>query len=425
MIDYTKIYLIGINANRLLLLDNLDFKYEVSEKTGLLSSTLTAEYHHCKIIIKENSKDKSNPHVSFSGSIHKMWNSRNGILAPNYNKNKPYKGFNGNQFSLKDIIDIRTHLEKLFDCTASQMDFKNIEFGVNTTVVFNPTIFLKGLLYHEGIKFEFQYKDNYSQAEHERYILKIYNKSSQYGMNGNVLRIELKFVRMEDLKPLGIKTFADINSSTLEQAKDLLLKKFDEVVYYDYTIKKKKLSERNLELLKNYANPRYWIEDLKPNRRDRPKKELYRLILEYSINLHQQIKTKIIEKCVMINRLFENNKKDKCVMINHSSIGLNVTQSTFESCSQKKVFCSITKLDISMQKYSSNLLSHTGLKYYYTTDKKVFEQIKRKYLSKQWQNSDFQLQIKEIAHNIRNTKSNQTIKQKSIYKPYQINLLSG
>ena len=141
------------------------------------------------------------------------------------------------------------------------------------------------------------------------------------------------------------------------------------------------------------------------------------------MNLQQQIKTKIIEKCVMINRLFENNKKDKCVMINHSSIGLNITQSTFENSSQKKEFCPITKLDISMQKDNSNLLSHTGLKYYYETDKKIFEQIKRKYLSKVWYNSDFQIQIKEIAHNIRNTKNNQTIKQKRIYKPCQLNIL--
>ena len=356
MIDYTKIYLIGINAKRLLLLDYLDFKYEVSEKTGLLTTTKIAKYHHCKITIKENTKDKNNPHVIFSGSIHKMWNSLNGIIAPNFKENQHYKGFNGNQFELKNIIDIRTHLEELFDCKASQMEFKNIEFGVNTTVAFDPTIFLKGLLYHKGVKFEFQYKDNYSQVELERYILKIYNKSCQYDMTGNVLRVELKFVKMEDLKPVGIKTFADINSSTLEKAKDLLLKKFDEVVYYDYTIKKKNLSERNLELLKNYANPRYWIEELKPNRRDRPKKELNRLILDYSMNLHQQIRTEIIEKCVMINRLIEISKKENCVIINYSNIGVNITQKHFNNQSLKRVNCKMTGLDISMQKEDSILL---------------------------------------------------------------------
>jgi hypothetical protein len=77
-----------------------------------------------------------------------------------------------------------------------------------------------------------------------------------------------------------------------------------------------------------------------------------------------------------------------------------------------------------MQKNDSILLSHTGLKHYYKTDKKIFEQVKRKYLSKVWFNSDFDTQIKEIAHNIRNAKSNQKIKQKKIYQPQQVNLLS-
>ena len=65
------------------------------------------------------------------------------------------------------------------------------------------------------------------------------------------------------------------------------------------------------------------------------------------------------------------------------------------------------------------------LRYYYKKDRKVFEQIKIKYLSKKWENSDFETQIKEIAHNVRNTKSNQLIKQKRIYPPQQVNLLSS
>jgi ppGpp synthetase/RelA/SpoT-type nucleotidyltranferase len=77
-----------------------------------------------------------------------------------------------------------------------------------------------------------------------------------------------------------------------------------------------------------------------------------------------------------------------------------------------------------MQKDSSVLLSHTGLKYYYKTDRKVFEQIKRKYLSKRWDNFDLDKQIPEIAHSIRNAKSNQNKKQNRIYLHQQVNMLS-
>jgi hypothetical protein len=90
----------------------------------------------------------------------------------------------------------------------------------------------------------------------------------------------------------------------------------------------------------------------------------------------------------------------------------------------KNILCKVTCLNISMQKNDSILLSHTGLKYYYKTDRKIFEQIKRQYLTEKWIKSDIDKQIKEIAHNIRNTKSNQSNKQIRIYQPQQINLLN-
>ena len=74
-----------------------------------------------------------------------------------------------------------------------------------------------------------------------------------------------------------------------------------------------------------------------------------------------------------------------------------------------------------MQKTDSILLSHTGLKYYYKTDRKVFDEVKNKYLSKLWINSDYETQIKEIAHNIRNKHSNLN-NRKQKYDPMQIAL---
>ena len=55
-----------------------------------------------------------------------------------------------------------------------------------------------------------------------------------------------------------------------------------------------------------------------------------------------------------------------------------------------------------MQKKTSILLSHTGLKYYYKTDKKIFNEIKQKHLSNKWLNANDKIIIKELAHNIRN-----------------------
>ena len=71
-----------------------------------------------------------------------------------------------------------------------------------------------------------------------------------------------------------------------------------------------------------------------------------------------------------------------------------------------------------MQK-DSLLLSHTGIKYYKKTDAKVYNEIKRKYLSTKWVDADIETQIKELAHNIRNTYNNRNIKQNRIYPKNQ------
>ncbi len=297
LIDYVKLLLLNIDITRLLLLPYLDFKTDVSKQTGELGTKQIAKYHHCKITIYDTGI------VLFSGSIHKLYNSLNNIKAPNYNKEKLYKGYNGNQFNLNDILEVRRHLVNLFDCQPLQMAFQNIELGVNTEPKFNPDLFIKGLLYQSGKQFERRYNNNYTQAMHQRYIFKIYNKGNQYGMNTNTLRIELKYKKMHEVKKLGIVTFADINISTLNNAKQELLRRFDEVVYYDYTIDKKSQTVNVKRLLTKYSNPRYWFVTLKSNQRDRPKKRLKKIINEYSENLHSQIRKEIINKCVIINQL--------------------------------------------------------------------------------------------------------------------------
>ena len=69
-------------------------------------------------------------------------------------------------------------------------------------------------------------------------------------MNENTLRVELKILKTEFLKQTEIRTFENITVLTLNKAKGLLLKVFDEVVYYDYTIVKKNLTERQKQSLK-------------------------------------------------------------------------------------------------------------------------------------------------------------------------------
>ena len=318
MIDYVKILLKDIDVSRLLDLNCLEFISELSKKTGEISTKSVSQYHYCKITVYESGI------VLFTGSIHKLWNSINEVKSNNHKEIKEYNGFNGNQFAINDIISVRQHLERLFDCKSDHMIFQNIELGINTTPGFNPQQYLKGLLFHNGKLFESKYNERFAQVKHQRYFLKIYNKSNQYRISKHTLRVELKIIKTEDIKCLGMKTFHNVCPRSLNKAKELLLKRFNEVLCYDYTIYKTNLTKLKRDQLKSYSNPRYWINDLKPQHRDRHKKRLLKIIQNNSDCLHKKIEQDIIKKCVIINRVSE---EAKCVIINSSSIGLNITHS--------------------------------------------------------------------------------------------------
>lgn len=300
MLDYLKIRFDGIDYKKLLKSKKFDFKGNYSVSTGeIYDLVLKARYHHCEIVIRKTGEDTA--YVQFSGSIHKMWNSIHGLDKFNNSR----EGFNGNQFNLENLLECRKILEELFDCKPEQMIFENVEFGVNAEIGFDPKLFLNGLLYHHSIPFESKFKEHYFKANHQQFKFKIYNKSSQYNLPNPVLRIELKFKKMIALKAMGISTFKDITVATFEKLSNELLKRFDEIMHYDYTIDKSSLGKNSTALISNYSNPRYWLLELAPNHRDRHKKNLQRITAKHSKNLRGQIRAEIIKKCVINNRLEE------------------------------------------------------------------------------------------------------------------------
>lgn len=289
MIDYVKISLLEIDVDRLKSLPYLTFYREIAPNTGEYHNKMVAKYHYCKITIHDSGT------ILFSGSIHKLYNSLNNIKAPNYSNKKLYRGFNGNQFNLNNILETRTHLASLFDCQPQQMIFRNIEFGINTEPKFKPTLFIKGLLRHKGKSFEYRHDNNFAQAKHQNLIFKIYDKGTQYKMNTETLRIELKYLRMAEVIKFGIKTFEDINKHTLCNAKERLLKRFASILYYDNTINNKALSGRQKLAIIKYSNRVYW-SDLKSNHIDREKKRLNNIINDFSDKLKEQLSIEIINK---------------------------------------------------------------------------------------------------------------------------------
>ena len=400
-LDYVKLKIRNPNINKILQSKKLNFKGNYSQSTGEIFETkLIAKIHYCKVEVFKSGS------VYFTGSVHKLFNSLNGILAPNYTKSKKYTGYNGNQFTIENIETVKVYLTRLLYCSANQMVFKNIEIGLNLTVLFNPQKFLTGLLYHRGKQFEHSLNKSLWVAFKNDYRMKLYNKSKQYGMSNYTLRYELHFDRMARIINLGIATLEDVTKITLNKVHRLvLINEFSEIVYYDNTISKEKLTRRQLSDLTKYRDVRYWIEDLKSNKRDAPRKKLTEIIVNHSSNLKSQIIINITKTGVINTRYFNSNnskiKKQTRVINTHSNINVFVTPIT-------KRFCPITKVDISMQKANSNLLSNTGLRHLEKTNIEKFNFLVQKLIT--GNHNEFEENIySKISKQIRNRYYNNSI----------------
>ena len=480
MIDFVKILIHNPDHNALL--QSLNFASEIDEKTSRRTNNKTvAKFHFCRVEMDT----KGN--VIFTGSLHILWNSINNVKAPNYSKNKPYFGFNGNDFTISNVFEMRTYLSSVLKCTPEQMVFQKMEFGLNNRVLFNPKLFVKNLLYHYGLIFEHYHNHNYSIVKHHAFWLKIYNKSNQYGMPNHILRTELKVVNTRELKTLGVTTFADVTPTTLNNAFSSLLERFDEVVYYDHTINSEGFTEGQLSRLYQYQNKHYWFDELTKQNRRHHKNRLQKIILNKSENLHAIIRQEMIKKAEQLNpnskaanikntlpiprvcktkntlpipRNTQVLKKTKTLPLpTYNSVGMGkVTppqkqtpipnkkkvskpiktqgqKTSSKSLSKKAVskrqikasneprLCKVTRLDISMQKADSILLSHTGLRYYHATEPTTFYRVLNKYLSRKWMNADFEKQIKELAHNIRNRHNRMTRYRDNKYTSTQPTLI--
>src|SRR5690606_13769405 len=93
---------------------------------------------------------------------------------------------------------------------------------------------------------------NYIQAQHQRQILKIYDKRTHYQKRGfiisqEILRIEVKYRKMIELNAKGIYTLQDLLNYGLENFIPVLLKKWQEVIFYDFKAIKGTQYEQTLQ----------------------------------------------------------------------------------------------------------------------------------------------------------------------------------
>jgi hypothetical protein len=398
LIDFIKIIIKDFNPSILEANPLLDFFDNINLSTGEIKTTnrlgnkvtpyKNANYRGLEFKIYDSGT------VTLSGSLHKYWNSG---------------AHNFNDFNFEAFLCVLNDLKTKFTLVLDNCILKCLEIGINIIPPLPTNHILDYCFLHKTNPFEYQKNSNegkYKQVQHSQYIVKIYNKALHYKkdyseIKTEIMRFEIKYTKMQKLNERGIYNLNDLVNYGLHNFKNDLLNEFNNILFYDITIQSK------IKSLTNYKNPLYWIELL-----SNKQKNLFNYHRKHLKNLTAQTSNKIQFQTTEIM-----SKKIDFLNTNTTQIDTLIILS-------KRVVCPITNTNISMQKENSVLLSHTGLRYYFKNDKKIFEQIKRKYLSKVWIKSDFETQIKEIAHNIRNEKSNQKIKQKIIYKSYQTNLLN-
>jgi hypothetical protein len=351
---------------------------------------------------------------------------------------KPHYYFNGNlhnanDFTIIDCINTINVLKNDLNIDLNLLKVVNIEFGVNVISPIDIKDLITYLVYHEKNEFKTDSEFSFSKKSYSVYkngivnkykFIKAYAKGIQFPeyCNINTFRFEIKSKKSRYINSkLSIYTATDLlREEVYLTMAELILKEFKEVLILDCDINLNKFNLKEQKKVIYYNNFFNWYKILNQSRNSfsRNKKKYHDLIDKEKNNLKNQLEKIIIEKLEYlkkgaISHTKENNKKGA---ISHVIYRGNCTQYNL-------IKCSVTGLDISMQKDSLNL-SHTGLRYYYNNDLPTFNKIKNQYLSKVWYNSDINTQIKEIAHNIRNAKSNQNLKLNRIYQPQQINLLS-
>ncbi len=304
--------------------------------------------------------------VYLSGSIHKFSNQGE---------------HNANQFSETAFDQAIARLENELLVRPENIEITRLEYGVNIAPPLPCDQILNRCYQHKGVdvvQMKTKGEGKYHCADHSRFILKLYDKGKQYHLSDETLRIEVKVTKWEQYRQQGIVSLADfINAGKTPFVCDLI-NRWGEVVFADPTT-------QYPDKWHKFTNREYWRElrtgcRQKFNRRFAKLKHLNET---QGANIQGQISDLI---CTNINAL-HNSTPQKSV--------------TFGSFMENRV-CRLTGVPIYHQRKNSFLLSHAGLKYLIAHELETYTQIKKGYLTKKWQNAPLQVQVREIAHNIRN-----------------------
>lgn len=398
MVDFIKVmlpvkYQSILEGNRV-----LNFTENVNTTTGeIISNAKTAYYKNMKFEIH------SSGNIFISGSLHKLYNQGE---------------HNYNDFSIDDFLKTVLLLKSQFNINACDCQLRCLEIGINVVVPYEVDKVINYSILHRKVPFESKYHNaegNYKQCVHSQYFIKLYNKTKHFksrfpDVPDNLMRFEIKYRKMEKLNRIGVYSLKDLKRELFLNFKESLLSEWGNVLFYDFTTQIDHLKESERLRIERYDSLNFWdglIQGKNENYKYH-KGQLKKSIDKYSNNVQSEVSSLIGYK---IDELIKETTLNDHLYIESNKV-VSLTKK-----------CIITNVDISMQKEDSFLLSHSGLRYYFEKDINLYNRIKNEYLSYKWINSPMNVQIREIAHNIRNKASNTRVRNSKYYIPQQYNIV--
>ena len=286
MIDFVKIATNDLLKRELLNNDLLEFSAPVNLKTGVVNEVrIQAKYQKLKFEIVEA---RAADYINVNGSLHKYW----------------HNGRNYTDYTFSDLLNTLIDLHSKFNVNPFEAVLHNVEYGVNISPPLSTKLVLNNLVSFKGRPFDAMHrtqgksigKDCYNQ----RYAVKIYDKGKQCQLTNDLLRVEVKVLKMEQLKNAGIETLSDLlDIDKLQQLGLNLRATFDDLLYYDTSINLDELKPRERQILMDWRNPAYWVElkESKPKTYDYQRRRFREITAKYSKdNQQKKISELVTEK---------------------------------------------------------------------------------------------------------------------------------
>jgi len=341
-------------------------------------------------------------YMSLEGSLHSFHNQSIGNGWHNYNR------FYYGQLS-KTIMDLNSKFN-----ISLESNLRVMEMGFNIKTKVDPDIILNEIQLHKEMPHSVRVdKSGYSFKQFERssYYIKAYNKSKQFGLPDNILRIEVKFKRKTEFNKVGIECIGDLlEKDNLRALFDFCMSRFSELRIIDQRNQNECSKEDNL-IIQNYVSHSYWLERRKGKNKVSGaaiKKEVARM-----------------EKVINKNGLFstKNWLMDAIETEFNELLGVNVLHSPFEQIGEQprltnsthhisvnslpgpsQRLCIVTQVDITMQKDDSEFLSPITIEKLEKDNPDLFKMIVDQFESKEDTKPrvNNESQYYYLAHNIRN-----------------------